>query len=465
MSLRAFANLFNVIRTHWFAVVACCLLGAIVATVLNMMLPVNYRASARLFLATPEWNDSTVTGEPDLNGKVQTYAFGDEYTQTRAMTYEPLIDSPRVTTAVINDLGLHTTPDDLAKRISAHVVPDTVLIDVGARDRNPEEAARIANTTADELGKLIKEVETPFKQLNSPVLPVIIEPAKAPKEPESPKPLVNYLIFITIGFAIGVTYAAMREWYRAAHVPEDLTTSPNTLSVLRGAEEIPEFAKLDDVGHELAEDVRYLCLRLTTTLDDVAGGRRLKTILLTAPRATDTVGITAVLLGSALAEMNHRVAIVLTNFAEAGSPAAGDGLGEVLGGRRSLSDVLRYDEQGRVAVVTAGAVSSPKLAALASAQMDSVIERLEADFDYVLLLGGPLLESADALEAAAKSSAAVLICPVPPLTGAEIAEGERLLGLVPTTPLGRVVITDHVSPEDARTDRRDADRRKITADL
>jgi capsular polysaccharide biosynthesis protein len=467
MSLRAFANLFTVIRAHWFGVVVCCLLGALVATALNMMLPVNYRATTRLFLATPNWNDSTVTGEPDLKGKVYTYAFGDEYTQTRAMTYEELITSPRITSGVIKRLGLNTTPDELAGRLSARVVPDTVLVDIRARDGNPEQAARIANAAADELTALVKDVETPFKELNSPVLPVVIEAATPPTTPESPKPLSNLLIFLTAGLAVGVTYAAVREWYKAAHLPEDLTTSPNTLGVLRDADDVGEFVRLDDVGSELAEDVRYFCLRLTTSLEDAAGDRPLKTVLFAAPRATDTVATTAVLVGAALAELDRRVAIVLTNVTKAGTgnPTTEAGLGEVLEGRRSLTDVLRYDEQGRVAVITAGTVQSSTLAALSSEQMNSVIARLETDFDYVILLGGPLLETADALEVASKAAAAVLICPVPPLSGAEIVEGERLLDLAPGVSLGRVVITDQPGHDDARTDRTDAERRKITADL
>jgi capsular polysaccharide biosynthesis protein len=465
MNLRAFANLFSVIRAHWFGVVVCCLLGALAATALNMMLPVNYRATTRLFLATPNWNDSTVTGEPDLKGKVYTYAFGDEYTQTRAMTYEELITSPRVTSGVVKRLGLDTTPEELAGRLSARVVPDTVLVDIRARDGNAEQAAKIANAAADELTALVKDVETPFKELNSPVLPVVIEPATPPKSPESPKPLANLLIFLTAGLAVGVTYAAVREWYRAAHVPEDLTTSRNTLSVLRDADDIGEFVRLDDVGPELAEDVRYLCLRLTTALEEASGDRPLKTILLAAPRTSDTVATTGVLVGAALAELDRRVAIVLTNFAKAGSPAADAGLGEVLDGRRSLTDVLRYDEQGRVGVVTAGTLQSSTLAALSGERMTSAIERLETDFDYVILLGGPLLETADALEVASKAAATVLVCPVPPLSGAEIAEGERLLELAPGVSLGRVVITDHYSPDDARTDRSAAERRKIAADL
>jgi receptor protein-tyrosine kinase len=449
------------IRAQWFALVVCGLLGAMGAAALSVLLPVQYEASARLFLATPTWNDSTVTGEPDIHGKVYTYAFGDEYTQQRAMTYEELANSIQITTRVIERLGLPMTPDELARKIHARTVPDTVMVDIRVVDGSPQQAALLANTVADELSNVVKELETSFKELNSPIIPVLLEPAVPPTTPDSPRPMLNLLAGVVLGLAAGVTYAAVREWYKAARVPRDLTVNEKTLSVLRGADDIPSFANLDDVGHELAEDVRFLCLRLTTDLRDAAAGAQAQTMLFASPRASDSVGSTVVLVGAALAELRHRVAIVLTNLTEGRSGGAEPGLGEVLAGERSLDEVLRYDENGQVGILTAGNTASSSMAALASEEMDSVIERLEASHDYVLVVGTPVLETADCLELASKSATSVLVCPVPPLTGAEIAESERLLGLVPTTLLGRVVVMEGAASPHERTTR----SRKVTAEL
>jgi polysaccharide biosynthesis transport protein len=467
MTLRAFQEVWDTVRAHWFGVVVCGLLGALAATALSVSLPVNYEASARLFLATPNWNDSTASGEPDPKGRVYTYAYGDEYTQKRAMTYEELISTQPVTSRIIERLGLHTTPEELAGRLTARVIPDTVMIDISARDATPEEAARLANGAAEALTSVIEELEKPFKQAVSAVLPVLVSPAEAPVGPQSPRPLLNLLTGVVLGLAVGVTYAAVREWYKTSRVPRDLTVSETTLSVLHGVQDIPAFADLADIGPELAEDVRYLCLRLTTEPGIDSEEERARTILLVAPRATDAVGPTAVLIAAALAELGDRVAIVLTNFAEAKSPPSEPGLGEVLDRRQSLSDVLRYDDTARVGVVTAGTIGAHSFAALASDRMDSVIEELQAAFDYVLVIGCPVLESADSLELASKLAGTVLICPVPPSTGAEIAESERLLGLTPTSYLGRVVVMGRSHSGDQRVNRSSGapGRRNINAEL
>jgi septum formation inhibitor-activating ATPase MinD len=139
--------------------------------------------------------------------------------------------------------------------------------------------------------------------------------------------------------------------------------------------------------------------------------------------------------------LDHRVAIVMTNFASAASSASEQGLGEVLDGRVSLKTVLRYDDSGRVGVIVAGSAETPSVAALTGAAMAAVVEQLESAFDYVIFTGSALLESTDSLALAGKSHAAVVICPVPPSTAAETAESERLLGLTPTAVLGRVVMS------------------------
>jgi septum formation inhibitor-activating ATPase MinD len=146
-------------------------------------------------------------------------------------------------------------------------------------------------------------------------------------------------------------------------------------------------------------------------------------------------------VAAGFAELGRRVAIVMSNFASAASSASEHGLGEVLDGRASLNTVLRYDESGRVGVIVAGSTETPSVTALAGPAMAAVVEQLKSAFDYVIVTGCAVLESADSLALASKLDAAVVICPVPPSTAAEAAESERLLGLTPTAVLGRVVMS------------------------
>ena len=439
MNLR---ELSNVVRARWFAVALCALLGALGGAGVSMLLPVTYEASARLFTATPNWNDSTSSYQPDSRGQVPNFAFGDEFTQRRVLTYQQLANTPAVASAVIDRLGLQTTPSELEGRLSARAVPDTVLLDVRARDESPELAAAIADAAAEEVAEVIKELEKPFTQVESPVQPVLLEPATVPDGPMSPRIALNILAGATLGLLVGMTYAAARQRIKAADMPFDLAISETTLGVLHDVEDIRPFVRLDDVGHALAEDVRFLCLRLTEQQGDGQEEDGAQTMLLASPRVTDATSTTAVLAAAGFAETGRRVAILLTNFAPKDTSRREPGLGEVLDGRQPLRSVLKYDDTGKVGVVVAGTTESSPMVALAGEQMDSVIKTLQASFDVVILIGRPVLESADSLQLATKVHRSILVCPVPPSTASEIAEGERLLGLVSSLPPGRVLVVD-----------------------
>lgn len=437
MTIQQFRELFGVARAQWFAIAVCVLLGALAAAGLNAVMPVTYEAKSRLFVATPNWNDSTGSGQPDDRGRVTTYAYGDEFTQTRIVTYRELIDTERVTTGVIERLGLQTTPRDLAAKITARVVPDTVMLEITAQSGDPQESARIADAAAEELSTVVEELERPFKQAQSPVLPVLIEPADVPASPRQPRMLLNLLAGVTIGLLVGLSYAAARERMKAAGIPEELAVGEDTLGTLP-AHDVPPFVSLDDLGHETAEDVRYACLRMTAEFDAAFEGDVARTILLTTPRADDAVGTAAVLMGAGLAEAGHRVVIVMTNFADPGAGEQDRGLADVLDGRASLNSVLRSDETGTVGVISAGSTQTPAVVAFAGERMRNLLAQLANAFDYVMVIGAPVLESAESLQLATNITAAVVVCPVPPATTAEIAESERLVSLTNSRLLGRL---------------------------
>jgi capsular polysaccharide biosynthesis protein len=443
MGVLHFRSLLAILKAQWFAVLLWCLIGALVAAAINMAVPVAYNASARLFLATPNWNDNTASGHPDPRGQVTTYAFGDEFSQHRALSYAELVNTNRIATGVIDQLGLDATPDDVAGRLTARVIPDTVFVEITARAPTADDSAKMANAAADQMTKMIEELETPFKQISPPLIPLLIKPAVPPDAPSSPRLVVNLVSGILLGFLLGLTYAAVRERVKEVETPADLYVGDSTLGVFSGSD-IPAFAALDDVSHAVAEDARYLCLRMKNALETSRPPKQ--TILFASPRETEDVGAAAVLVSAALSELGHRVALVLTNYAGAGAQAPREGLGEVLDGRAALDAVLRYDHSGNIGLVTAGTTRSSSIAANAGDAMTSVLNQLADMFDYVLVLGGPVLESADSLALAGKTGASLLVCPMPPTTGTEVAECERLLALAPSVYLGRAMAVDPAEP-------------------
>jgi tyrosine-protein kinase len=447
MSVLHFRSLLGILKAQWFVVLLWCLIGALGAAAINMAVPVAYNASARLFLATPNWNDNTASGHPDPRGQVTTYAFGDQFSQHRGLSYAELVNSNRIATGVIDQLGLDATPDDVADRLTARVVPDTVFLEITARASSADASAQMANAAADQMTKMIEELETPFSQISPPLIPVMIKPAQPPTGPSSPRLVVNLVSGLLLGFLIGLTHAAIRERSKEVETPHDLFVNDSTLGIFTGGD-VPAFVALDDVSHAVAEDARYLCLRITNALEQSGPPKR--TILFASPRESEEAGAAAVLVSAALSELGHRVVIVLTNFAVAGTRAPQEGLGEVLDGRAALDAVLRYDHSGDIGIVTAGATRSSSIVAITGDGMTSVLDELAGMFEYVIVVASPVLEGADPLALAGKTAASVLVCPIPPTTGTEIAESERLLALTPSEYLGRAVAVDPAERREAR---------------
>jgi non-specific protein-tyrosine kinase len=71
--------------------------------------------------------------------------------QRLSSTYATVATTRPILTKVIDRLGLDTTPDQLARDVSASAATDGALLTIEARDNSPARAAQIANAVAEEL--------------------------------------------------------------------------------------------------------------------------------------------------------------------------------------------------------------------------------------------------------------------------------------------------------------------------
>ena len=117
----------------WWLVALCVALGAGAAYWVSVNQPPMYRASTTLLVY-----------------QASAGAMTDEVTALRtgellAQTYVKMITGRPVMSAVIEELGLPTTPTDLAEMISVAQVGSTHIIRVAVEDTSPVRTAQIAN--------------------------------------------------------------------------------------------------------------------------------------------------------------------------------------------------------------------------------------------------------------------------------------------------------------------------------
>ncbi|MCG5431644.1 Wzz/FepE/Etk N-terminal domain-containing protein [Mycobacterium sp. MYCO198283] len=420
-------DLFAITRRRWATLLIFLLLGGVAAAGLNLLLPVTYSASAQIFVATPDWNDSTSVGDPNAGQRLTS--FGDEFSQMRMASYQRVADTPGVLQPVIERLNLDTTPSELAAHVTTRSIPDTVILSVEARDSSGPRAAQIADAVAQQLSEYIKELERPASNSVSPIQPLVLRAADVPTSPISPRVVPNILAGCAVGLIVGLTWVAFRETrqQRREASAEDVG---NLLGVLT-LNERNEVGEVMDVG----SDARFLRVSLTAALHGNANGKA----LLTAPRSTPVVFETAVQLAKAMAEVGTSVVVVMADFTQQVEGRSGPGLGDVLAGRTDLGSAIVRDDTGRLGVLPAGAAPANVTAALAGPAMRTVIDDLSAMFDAVLVVGPAVLESTDAVDLASCTGAHALVCP-PRASRDDVLDAQRLLALASSVDIGGILV-------------------------
>jgi polysaccharide biosynthesis transport protein len=445
--------LLAIMRNKFLALITWTLLGAAVAGGINMMLPVVYEASAKILIVAPYWNDVTALADPNFGGG-QELAYGDEFTQKRMASYVRLVTTPLVTGRVADRLQLGESGDDLAKKLSGHNVPDTVVLQVTAQDASPVRAARIADAAAQQTIDVIKDVERPPYGVVSPVQPVLTEPASVPPRPISPRTLMNIVCGAILGFLLGLTYvaayAAARESRRLARFRSDraLADEPGVLGVLAAEDQLSR--------DEVDNDARLLRLEVAHRLTEAD----LQSFVLTSPRATPATSTFAALLATALVEAGSPTVVVCADFT-AKHDAGTVGLSDLLGTQLALDSAIQSDERTGVSWIPAGAAPANPTRELTGPKMRNLLVDLSARYRHVIVVGPAVLESTDAVDMASQVGASILVDLVPQTAPEELRESERLLQLAQAAYLGRVVVADRAVSK--QVEKPQFDRRSLAA--
>src|SRR4051812_38005338 len=103
--------------------------------------------AATVYLIKPPEYTAELTMYVSSQGADTTQAAlqGAQLSQDRVASYTELLTSPRVTSDVIQRLGLSETPEELAKKMTASSKLDSVLLDITVTDADPQRATNIVN--------------------------------------------------------------------------------------------------------------------------------------------------------------------------------------------------------------------------------------------------------------------------------------------------------------------------------
>jgi capsular polysaccharide biosynthesis protein len=267
-----------------------------------------------------------------------------------AQAYARIATNQAVVQKALIDDGSAVEPGRIRQLVSASASPDAPLIEITARDRQPERAARLANVVATGLTSYsaARAQDTGYRVRQ-------FTQALPPSRASSP----NHVLNTIVGVSIGLLLAGLL----ALNLPS--RRNKKRWQEVLGAYGYPVVAKLPrfkTLGSAPEEQLSYAAVRSATTrllerIQAGLGGQVSGALFVTSPHGGEGKTTVARLLYGLLAEQGRQVVLadaVRQRFLIAGRAEefsasehglSGDGFARVLDGLRSDCEVLIVDAQ------------------------------------------------------------------------------------------------------------------------
>jgi capsular exopolysaccharide synthesis family protein len=374
------------------------------ASAVTFAMPKKYTATTRLFIA--------VAGQ---SVSVTDMAQGSNFAEKQMASYAEVATSPLVLAPVIYQFGLRTTPGDLAESVKVTVPVNTVILEIAATDLDPTRAAEIANAVGEHLKTAAGDLSPEKPDGTKAVQATTIAAAQVPDQPSSPKIPINLGIGLIVGLLLGLGIAVLRHILDTKIRNENdvgLVTGSAILGVVAYDQEVPSHPVIlrDEPQAAPSEAVR----RLRTNLQFIDVANRPKSIVVSSSIPAEGKTTIAINLAVSLADTGARVILIdadlrRPSIAEYMGIEGQVGLTTVLIGRADVKDVVQPFGTSSLDLLPAGQVPPNPSELLGSAAMASLLERLSASYDMVLLDSPPLLPVTDAVVLSKMAGGAVVI--------------------------------------------------------
>jgi capsular exopolysaccharide synthesis family protein len=378
----------SALRAGWWLIAFGALVGGLVAVAVSITMTPMYTATTQLFVST--------TG----TGSASEIYQGGQFSQQRVASYAQLLEGEELSARVVDSLQLALRPEELADKIEATTVPNTVLLSVSVTDASPEMAHDLAAAVGTEFIDMVEELETSGDSGSSPVRVTVSQRPEVPDEPSSPQTPRNIVVGALAGLLAGAALAVARARLdRSVKDPEDaagLANAPVIGSVPRDAVLTAEHTIDRSPGSGVAESFR----QLRNNLQFLSVDEPPKVIMVSSAVADEGKTTLAVNLALALTDAGRSVTLVEADLRRPKvtrylGMVSGAGLTNVLAGTADLDDVTQQYGKRDLVVLAAGPTPPNPGELLASSQMSALVNRLRGRSDFLILDAPPLLPVAD----------------------------------------------------------------------
>lgn len=174
-------------RTWWWLILLLVIAAGGSAFLVSQQLPKKYESEAKILVGSLTETRSD-----------QLIAY-----QQLAQTYAELATTTPVLERVRDQLGWGDDPKQLASRVDARAPTGQSIVRVTATASSPSEASQLANAVAEQITRLAKPAD------DQSSLASIVQPAVPPDNPSSPLVMLNTVVAVSLGLALGVGLAML----------------------------------------------------------------------------------------------------------------------------------------------------------------------------------------------------------------------------------------------------------------
>ena len=388
-------------------IIASTFIGLIIAAGITFTATPLYQSQAEIFVSTPA-----------SSLDISALATGSSFSQQRVKSYAQIINSPLTLEPVIKKLGLKTDAASLASQVTASAPLDTVLISLTVTDTNPNRAALIANSVADQFGITVSNLELHGIGIDSPVKVSTVKDAIAASSPSSPKKTINLALGLLLGFGIGIGLASLRKLLDNTVKNEDDLQGTPLLAAIGFDEIADEKPLVTQIGRYAARTEAFRTLR--TNIQFISPDSHPQVIAISSALPNEGKTTSAINLALSLTQAGAKVLLIEADLRRPKIPiylemsSFSQGLSNLISGPKkltaaSVNKVLHNYEKTGLKVLLSGEVPPNPSELLSSKRFEELIEILRKQYDYVLIDCPPLLPVSDTAIISTKTDGCILV--------------------------------------------------------
>ncbi|MFE7845368.1 polysaccharide biosynthesis tyrosine autokinase [Microbacterium sp. NPDC057407] len=382
-------RIFRVLLRAWWVIVLAGLLGGLLAFGYSSTLAPVYQSTASTYFSM-----RSASSGSDINQ-------GSAYTQSQMLSFAQLAMSSVVLDEVRADLDADLTNSQIRNMTTVTIPQNTVILDVTAGSTDPDFAAEVANSVAENLAQVVDEISPKDDAGNATVVARVIEPATPAAFQSSPNKQRDAVLGAFAGALLAALGIAVWTLLDTRVRSEDALRRITDLPVLGGIPRRKDKSRRALVVSEPNSTSAEAYRRVRSSLRFAAVEHEISAIAVTSSIPGEGKTSTAVNLALTYAEAGLRVLIV---DADLRRPMVAETLG--LENSVGLTTMLvgAVDFEGArlpwgdtsLWVLPAGEVPPNPAELLASVAMTELLRELRAQFDVMIVDTAPLLSVSDA---------------------------------------------------------------------